>query len=346
MQTADYTHVRGFKMPKCTAVLREICEKLRIQLEIIDKEQGYLVRLTEGNNSVVTQSNYITINRLAAAKITQDKVYTYRVLKRAGVRVPQGSFFLKKGHFVGPDYSEGQGLLQARKFADWLATRVGYPLIVKPNHLSAGLGVTRVDNSNGVIAAVKKVFRLEEHNAIVQEYIRGREYRLVVLKGRVVLCYERLLPAIRGDGGSSVRTLINRHNGKCPARARLDLHNANLLKLLKKQGLSPRSVPRKGKQIIVNETTTNLARGGRLKRVRELHRSFDQWAKTVCGGLGLSFGAIDLRTADIAKPANLATVLEVNANPSLVHSYRKMRDKTVVINVYRVLLRDLLKQCD
>src|SRR5258708_20697657 len=110
MQKSDYTHAEKFELPKPTRLLRQICGKLGIGVDVSDNEKGFLVKLKRGNTSVVLQSHQLTINTFASAKISQDKVNTYRILQDAGVRVPRGSFFIKQGQFLAPDYSKGQGV--------------------------------------------------------------------------------------------------------------------------------------------------------------------------------------------------------------------------------------------
>ena len=46
---------------------------------------------------------------------------------------------------------------------------------------------------------------------LLQTYIPGRDYRVLYLDGEILVAYERIPPTITGDGGNTVKNLIERN---------------------------------------------------------------------------------------------------------------------------------------
>lgn len=53
---------------------------------------------------------------------------------------------------------------------------------------------------------------------IVQQQIVGKEFRVLVCKGSILLAYYRHPPTVTGDGTSTILDLIDRENATNPLR--------------------------------------------------------------------------------------------------------------------------------
>jgi len=216
-QKPSYFHERLFDPPIQIKILEELCQTTGWHLEVLQPREGFLCRIWEGDTFINQQVNVCTLNSYAASQIARDKTYTYLILQKAGIRVPLGDYFFRSEFFLRPDYlvdySVGKSEKEAIRFgialgmgwtdeeaATYLDSkpdkqlRFNKDLIVKPNSLSQGKGVFRVSNPAELETAIYKVFQLPtatEYIVIVQEYVCGVEFRLIMLDGELVLCAEK-----------------------------------------------------------------------------------------------------------------------------------------------------------
>ncbi|MBS8225847.1 ATP-grasp domain-containing protein [Vannielia litorea] len=121
------------------------------------------------------------LNGDAAARLAGDKDYAAKALGYAGVPVPEHVIVL-----AGRDAAPGLA---------WAAQEAGFPLWVKPNEGHGGEGVSRVADADALTAAMVPL-RAAGRHVLLQAHVPGREFRVMVLEGRVVLAYERV-----GTGG-------------------------------------------------------------------------------------------------------------------------------------------------
>ncbi len=119
------------------------------------------------------------LNGDAAARLAGDKDYAAKVLAHAGVAVPEHVIVL-----AGSDAAPGLA---------WAREECGVPLWVKPNDGHGGEGVRRVTDLDALVEAMGPL-RAAGRHVILQDDVPGREFRVMVLEGRVVLAYERVGP--------------------------------------------------------------------------------------------------------------------------------------------------------
>ncbi len=109
----------------------------------------------------------VVFNDPGAAALTRDKLAARRRLQQRGLRCPPFA------------------ALDLRQDVDDLAGLPGYPLVVKPLHLSASRGVIRVDDRSQLAAAMSRLrallereFRAPDYGAIAEAFIPGFEVAL------------------------------------------------------------------------------------------------------------------------------------------------------------------------
>ncbi|HKR10935.1 MAG TPA: hypothetical protein VJT15_02665 [Pyrinomonadaceae bacterium] len=231
MENFSYFHDAEFEPPLRVKILQEVCESMGLRLEIVQPREGFLCRIWDDDRFINHQVNVCTLNSYNAGLIAKDKTYTYLILQKAGFRVPRGDYYFRSDFFKHPDYSIDRGeyeairdgimlgmvcsqaqaeLYLANREHDLLSFKQS--LIVKPNSLSLGLGVFRVDTVDALEFAIKKVFSLPnatEHVVIVQEFIEGIEFRLIMLDGELLLCAEK-------EFGSDNRAIMRDKTSRIP----------------------------------------------------------------------------------------------------------------------------------
>jgi len=235
-----------------------------------------------------------------------DKQLTKELLGALGIPVPEGAVVYL-----------AQGAVEA-------AGQIGYPVVVKPLDGNHGRGVsTRLQNPRQVAEAFELAARFSPA-ALVEKHVEGRDYRVLVVGGRVSAVAERTPPTVTGDGVHTIRSLVELEN-RNPLRGEghaLPLTQIPLdetaVELLREAGLSPSSVPAEGTRIALRKNA-NLSTGGTARAVSSIHPANAAYAVRAAAALGLDVAGIDLCSKDIGVPLheNGGAILEVNAGPGL-----------------------------
>ncbi|HEY0776994.1 MAG TPA: cyanophycin synthetase, partial [Gemmatirosa sp.] len=272
-----------------------------------------LVQLGLGRNLRRIQATVTDLTSLIGAEIAQNKEDTRRVLEHVGLPTPQG------------------GVADTLDEALALASRIGYPVIVKPLNLNHGRGISdRIDTPELLREAWRVSSELAEQRTasprlIVETFAEGRDHRVLVVNGCVVACAERVPAHVVGDGVRSVRALIAAAN-QDPRRGRGHAKVLTYLpcdgpteEYLAHRGLTLDSVTPAGETVFLR-ATANLSTGGTsIDRTDEMHPDNVTACEMAAGVVGLDVAGIDVLTPNISVPfrENGAVIIEVNAGPGI-----------------------------
>ena len=239
--------------------------------------------------------------------IASDKVLAKELLATAGVPVPAG--------------------VVARSAADAAAAldALRAPLVIKPRNGNHGANVTVGVTTPDQAAEAYQRASTSDGQVVIEEYVPGVDYRVLVVDGRVVAA-ARLHPAsVTGDGRQDVEALVRQAN-KDPRRGegharpltRITLDDHALTQLAA-QGLDPGSVPGPG-QVVTLRRNANLSTGGTSTDVTDVvHPEVAAMCCRAAAAAALDVCGIDLRLADITVPPGqqAGAVIELNACPGL-----------------------------
>jgi D-alanine-D-alanine ligase-like ATP-grasp enzyme len=284
---------------------------------IVEPEWGVVgqLRFKNGKRSYF-RSNVIDINPLGASEISKDKGYADFFLRKQGYPTIGGKTFFREDFrkMLGSDRGTSAAVRYARK--------LGFPVIVKPNSQSQGRGVTLVHDAKEMQRALNAIFKIDRI-ALVQRFVRGDDYRIVVLDGKVISAYRRVPLGVIGDGRSSVLQLLRKKQRAFDELGRdtkLKLNDRRMLQKLRLQKLSLRSVLPIGKRVELLDNA-NLSTGGDSVDVTEtIHTSLKKLAIDVTKHMGLRFCGVDvLVTGDVSRKPKKITIIEINAAPGLDH---------------------------
>jgi cyanophycin synthetase len=247
-----------------------------------------------------------------ACRIASDKQLTKALLKEAAVPVPAGSVVTTAD--------------EARSAARKLRGTV----TVKPLDANQGKGVTTQCRTPEDVDAAFAAARAFSKSVIVERYVEGQDYRVLVTGDRVSAASLRRPPTVVGDGRRTVRELVELENAN-PARGKghtniltqipLDDH---ALQALGTQGYGLDSVPPVGVPVLLRGNA-NLSTGGTAEDVTDL---LPEETRDICvraaRKIGLDVAGIDLVCRDIARPLaeQDGAIIEVNAAPGIrMHQY-------------------------
>jgi cyanophycin synthetase len=269
--------------------------------------EGSMVRFGWGRKQRRIQAAEIDATSAIAEAIAQDKELTKKLLHAAGVPVPRG---------------------RAVRDADdaWQATlEIGLPVVVKPLDGNQGKGVTVNIQDEAALRAAYAVAAGFRDHVLVERYMPGNDFRLLVVGDRLVAAARRDPPSVAGDGVHTVAQLVERVN-QDPRRG--DGHATSLTKIrfdeialacLRKQGLDADSVPDKGRRVNLRNNA-NLSTGGSATDVTDdVHPDVAARAVAAAQMVGLHICGVDMVCETILRPLEEqgGGVVEVNAAPGL-----------------------------
>lgn len=327
--------------PVLIKILKKIAPRIGAKVVI---EQKYKVvgqiNYKDGKRRYFRNST-VDLNSVGASEISKDKDYATFFMKKMGYPTIRGKAFFS--HEWSKTIDSPLNIDAAYRYA----TKVGFPVAVKPNSGSQGHGMSLVHNKNDFYKAVKFIFK-KDKIALVQEVVRGKDYRVVVLDNKVISVYQRIPLNVVGDGVSTIKQLLNKKQKYFVASNRdtkIKSDDPRIAKKLKHRGLNFKSKPAKGQQVFLLDNA-NLSTGGdSIDVTNKIHFEFKNISINLTKDMGLRLCGVDLMIdGDINEKPKKYWVLETNAAPGLDHYARsgKAQEK-IVENLYLEVLKSMAK---
>lgn len=242
-----------------------------------------------------------------AIEICRNKEKTKEVLANANVPVPEGKRFTTA--------TSDEEMLEYAK-------SIGFPVVLKPTTGSLGKGVfANISNAKELqkaIGALRKEIKFDEY--IIEEFKQGNEYRVYVVNDKVISAVHRVPANIRGDGKSTIASLIEQKNKEKKANPYLAGKkikiDSEIEMLLDKKGYDLQTVPNEGEVIYLREKSNVSTGGDPVDATDSLSHEVKKIAvETVNAISDLHHAGIDI-IIDPAEP-NKCTVIEVNATAEM-----------------------------
>jgi cyanophycin synthetase len=221
-------------------------------------------------------------------------------------------------------------VVDSERAAVFMAEQIGYPVVVKPLDGNQGKYVTGNICDETLLRKAYRIASSYSRWVIVERYIQGKDYRVLVVGDKVSAVAERKPPFITGDGTHSISELIDEEN-RNPNRG--NGHEKPLTKIyldsvakeyLSRYGYKMHTIPKIG-EVIYLRANGNLSTGGSSRDcTMEIHEANKSLAIKAAKVIGLEVAGIDIVMDDISNlltPLNGAFI-EVNAAPGLrMHLY-------------------------
>lgn len=295
--------------PSTSAIVAE-ARKRGIPVTRIGDES--LVRLGYGKHSRVIESTLTDTTSCVSVDISCNKQLTKTILSGHRIPVPYGKVV----------YSEISAVIAARQ--------IGFPVVVKPFNANQGKGVFLNPTDEKEIKTAFREASKFSNGIIVEKFIVGKDYRILVVGDRVCAVSERRPAMVAGDGVHTVKELVDLVNRderrgisheKPLTRIRLD---AVAINKLKSSHMTVDTVPKKGRNVLLR-SNGNLSTGGTATDCTDLiHPDNARLAVLAAKVIGIDIAGIDMVTNDISKPISETggAVVEVNTAPGIrMHLY-------------------------
>ncbi len=266
-----------------------------------------LCQLGYGANQKRIQATVTSETSSIGVELACDKEDTKYLLEQAQVEVPRGD------------------IIKRESSLDEACRYVGFPLVIKPVDGNHGRGITvNIRNYEDALKAFRNAKESSRNGSIiVEKFITGEDYRLLVINHVLVAAAKRSPAHVVGNGVSTVQELIDEVN-KDPRRGfghekELTQITVNELTktIIKDAGYSLESILPKNEKLILKDTA-NLSTGGTAEDVTDIiHPANISMAERISKIIDLDICGIDIMTTDISQPLSETggAVLEVNAGP-------------------------------
>lgn len=336
---------RNKKIPYLTKLVVRLAPKVGAKV-VVEPEWGIVAQIIYPNG-VIRSLRYLSLdlNRIASADIAKDKDYAKFFIKKGGFPVAEGKTIFKDSwaKAIKSNRTISYGISYAKK--------LGYPLIVKPNSGSQGGGVALVSTEKELRKALVSAFE-NDKVAIIEKYLPGKDYRVVVLDREIISAYERIALSVVGDGKRSVLSLLKQKQkmwNKLGRDTQINFDDKRIKAKLRRQGFTLNSILEKNNKIYLLDNA-NLSTGGDSVDVtKSIHPGFKKIAIDVTKKMGLKIAGVDIMVTkgDITQTPSKPNyyIIEINAAPGLDHYVTTgAAQKKIVEDMYLKILKALGKK--
>jgi len=301
------------RRPRMVFLLMASLQRMGVPWRVVER-LTWTLQVGQGARATLLRSSLPGDQSHLGQQLCYDKAWTLAALKSAGLPVP-----------------ESRSVTSAEA-AVTVAEAIGYPVVVKPRGGTLGKGVTVLVESAEEVRTAFVVAARETPQVLVERFVHGEPYRILVIDGRIVDVLLRATPQVVGDGASSIATLIERMNAE-PLRntgddvgiERFDPEESprETERCLAAQGLRLDSVPAAGRRVRLGYVPRH--RFEICENVTDrIHPEVAEMALTVARLLDLRTAGVDYLSPDIGQPpaATQGAINEVNVAPWLTVHYQ------------------------
>jgi glutamate--cysteine ligase len=274
-----------------------------INYEVLNETKSVVRFEHNGKKEFAIEGNKTDKDNYIFPIVTDDKYTSKQVMKEAGLHVPN-AILLEK------DMDE-----QDRKTL--LAPFYNTKLVVKPRNTNYGTGITVFSKNatkSQIINAVNYAFEFDT-NVLIEEYIKGMEYRFLVVNGKCISVVHRRTASVVGDGISTIKELIVAKNKEpwhflTGTPVKMDQPVVEYLSL---QGYDYDTVLPKDKRVFLR-TNSNCSTGGESIVYTDVMPShFKRIAEKAAKAFDGKICGVDIIIDDINKDDY--SIIEINDNP-------------------------------
>ena len=290
--------------PSTQAVIDEAASR---DIPFLRLNEQSLVQLGQGKYQRRVRATMTSLTPALAVDIAGDKKLTNQLLAAAGLPVPRSEIVR----------TEDEAVAAAR--------RIDFPVVTKPLDGNHGRGVALELETDSAVRQGFHRSRKESRRGVVvvESFVKGSDYRVLVIGGHMVAVAERVPAHVTGDGKQTVKELVEGANadprrgiGHEKVLTRIKIDDA-AEELLEKQGFTLDDIPEEG-AFVKLAATGNMSTGGiSIDRTWDAHEENVEIAEEAARVVGLDVAGIDFLTPDISQPVRETggAIVEVNAAP-------------------------------
>ena len=296
-----------------TQILMRESIKRGIKVEILDRSENFISLKKNDNIQYVKQATKTSKDNYVTVLIMENKTVTKKVLRENNIKVPEGR--------------EYNAIEDAIIDVDIFKNK---PVVVKPKSTNFGIGISifpEGTSKEDLIEAMKIAFK-HDNTVLVEEFVKGKEFRFLVIKDKVVGILHRVPANVVGDGIRSIRELVQEKN-KDPLRGKgyvtplekinLD-ENARLF--LKQRNLDFDYVPLKDEKVYLRENSNISTGGDSIDFTDDISPKYKKIAVEAAKAVKANICGVDMMLEDYKYENSNYAIIELNFNPAIhIHSF-------------------------
>ena len=314
-------------------LILEAALKKGLEAKIISQHFN-LLKLSYNGRSLFIKGTSFPVNPQPACFIANNKFLTKKILQSHNIPVPK-SWLVRTP-------------AKARKV---VLSKNLFPCVLKPIEGGHGDKVfANIESLEEFNEALPYVFtKTGEKNVLLEEFVKGKDYRLLVIGEKVSAVMERTPAHVVGDGESNIRQLIKKFNknpmvGKKYEKplCRIKL-NGEVKRNLKKQGKKMTYIPKKRERVFLRQNS-NISTGGIGRDVSDqVNGELKKTAIRAAKAIGMVITGVDII---YDKQSGELHVLELNDCPGIdIHHYPVIgKSQQVASDIVEFLFNKQLKK--
>ena len=286
--------------------------------EVIDVDSNFISIQDPRTNKIeyVQQATKTNLDTYANILAMENKVVTKKLLSESKLNTPNG-YTVKC-----PSDIDSIDITNFEKSG----------VVIKPNTTNFGEGITIYPegaSKKQILEAINYSLSFDT-TVLIEPFIKGLEYRFLVIDQKVVGILHRAAANVIGDGISTIRELVEIKNSN-PLRGSnyvTPLEKINLGKqeaeYLSLSNLNFDSIVSKDEIVYLRENSNISTGGDSIDYTDLVDKSYVEIAEKAVKVLGVNISGVDIIIEDVAKPAdnNNYSILELNFNPAIhIHTY-------------------------
>ena len=313
-----------------TQILMKESIKRGITVNIVDRSENFISLKNKEKIEYVKQATKTSKDTYVSVLIMENKTVTKKVLAEKGVKVPKGEEF----------NSIEAAKIKARNY-------INKPIVIKPKSTNFGIGINIFPdgaNLEDIIHAFEIAFK-NDNTVLIEEFIKGKEYRFLVINDKVVGILHRVPANVIGDGEKTITELVEvknqdplRGKGYVTPLEKIRLEeNAELF--LKQQGKNFDYIPKKDEIIYLRENSNISTGGDSVDYTDDIPQKFKDIAVNAAKAAGAKICGVDMMLEDYRDENTNYAIIELNFNPAIhIHSYPyKGKERKIATHVLKLL---------
>ena len=313
-----------------TQILMKESIKRGITVNIVDRSENFISLKNNEKIEYVKQATKTSKDTYVSVLIMENKTVTKKVLAEKGVKVPRGEEF----------NSIEDAKIKAHNY-------INKPIVIKPKSTNFGIGINIFPdgaNLEDIIHAFEIAFK-NDNTVLIEEFIKGKEYRFLVINDEVVGILHRVPANVIGDGEKTITELVEvknqdplRGKGYVTPLEKIRLEeNAELF--LKQQGKNFDYIPKKDEIIYLRENSNISTGGDSVDYTDDIPQKFKDIAVNAAKAAGAKICGVDVMLEDYRDENTNYAIIELNFNPAIhIHSYPyKGKERKIATHVLKLL---------
>ena len=199
-------------------------------------------------------------------------------------------------------------------------------------------------NAEDIERAFEIAFKFDK-TVLIEEFIKGKEYRFLVIDDQVVGILHRVPANVLGDGVKTIRELVELKNQN-PLRGKgyvTPLEKINLGEneaiFLKQQNKNFDYVPLAGETVYLRENSNISTGGDSIDYTDDIPQKFKDIAVKASKAAGAKICGVDMMLEDYSDENTNYAIIEINFNPAIhIHSYPFIgTERKIAVEVLKLL---------